>query len=120
MTPGCVYEAAQEHERLNTVLHTKLGTIAEMLNDARIPTHYGRDQKGGPVPLPDRVGLLIDSHDAARLLAESWETTANREISERMDANAELDDLGSPSHAGPVHLTIAARIRALPGLLRQE
>lgn len=120
MTPGCVYEAALEMERANTKLHMKLGAIAELLTNANLPTHYGRTQDGGPVPLPDRVALLIDSHESARMLAETWETTANREIAERMDAVAELDDLGSPSYAGPIHMTIAARIRALPGLLRQD
>ncbi len=120
MTPGCVYEAAQEMERTATALRVKLGAIAEKLNDARIPTHYGRDQKGGPVPLPERVGLLIDSHESARMLAETWESSSMREAAERMDAAAVLSDLGAPSHAGAIHLTTAAQILALPGLLRQE
>jgi hypothetical protein len=120
MTPGCVYEAAQEMERTATALRVKLGSIAEKLNDARIPTHYGRDQKGGPVPLPERVGLLIDSHESARMLAETWESSSMREAAERMDAAAVLSDLGAPSHAGAIHLTTAAQILALPGLLRQD
>lgn len=118
--PGALLEVCQEQEQRLSTANAELNAIAEKLNGAKVPTHYGRDQKGGPVLLPERVGLLIDSHNDARASADSWEQTAYREIGERMDAVAVLDDLGAPAHAGPAHLTLAARILAIPGLLRQD
>lgn len=118
--PGALLEVCQEQEQHLSAAQGKLDVIAEKLDCAKVPAHYGRDQKGGPVPVPERVGLLIVSHASARALAESWETTANREAEERMEAHAVLDDLGSPAHAGLIFLDLPARILALPGLLRKD
>ncbi len=120
MTPGCVLDAAQEMERTSTALRVKLGAIAEKMDDEGFPTHYGEDERGGPVPLPDRVGMLLTLTDRLKGEALAWRADAAKAEAELFAAHKELADLGSPRFAGGQLLTVAHRIRALPGLLRPE
>jgi hypothetical protein len=115
-----VLDAAHEMERTTTALRVKLGSIAEKLDDDGFPTHYGEDERGGPVPLPDRVGMLLTLTDRLKAEALAWRADAGKAEAELFAAHKELADLGSPRFAGGQLLTAAHRIRALPGLLRPE
>jgi hypothetical protein len=103
-----------------TALRVKLGAIAEKLDDEGFPTHYGEDEQGGPIPLPDRVGMLLTLTDRLEAEALAWRADAGKAEAEIFTAHKELADLGSPRFAGGQLLTVAHRIRALPGLLRPE
>lgn len=120
MTPGCVYEAAREEEGRSTKLDSKLRQIGELLDAAGLPRNYQPAQTGGRVSVVERVKLLIGQRDEATNTAHNAES-AWTIINEDMGAAiSELDGLGAPTFAGHVQLDISARIRALPGLLRQE
>jgi cell division protein FtsB len=119
-TPGSVYEAAQDEERLGSKLASELRQITERLDGEGFPAYYGEDERGGPVPLPDRVGMLLTLTDRLQAEALAWRADAGKAEAELFAAHKELADLGSPRFAGGQLLTVAHRIRALPGLLRQE